>query len=66
MTQHFNVIIMCLPCSHRWVGMVECQTSLFRLECPDCGAQDSFASFIPDEYLEDFSLNNPEVEDAQA
>lgn len=51
---HFNVLAMCLPCGHRWIGTVIAKTSLFKLECPSCGAFDSFASFIPPDYSEEF------------
>lgn len=60
---HFNVLAVCFApkwahdpseelCLHRWIGTVMAQTSLFKLECPVCGAQNSFASFIPHDYLE--------------
>jgi len=48
----FNVLAMCLKCKHRWVGNVMPETSLFKLECPKCGKQDSFASFMPADYEE--------------
>lgn len=63
---HFNVLAMCVSeeyddvtfdtrvCGHRWIGTVVARTSLFKLECPKCGQQDSFASFIPGDYLEEF------------
>jgi hypothetical protein len=47
----YAVAAMCLICNRRWLGKVTPTTSLFKLECPDCGAQDSFASMLPDEYL---------------
>lgn len=47
---HFNVLALCLRCWHRWIGTVHFRTSLFHLECPRCKQDDSFASFIPDEY----------------
>lgn len=50
--QHFNVLAICLPCSHRWIGVVHFETPLFKLECPSCGAQESFASIVPKEFLE--------------
>lgn len=59
---YFNVIALCLLCRHKWIGMVEVETSLFTLQCPACGTQDSFASFLPDDYLEEFSdRKKPEV-----
>ncbi len=61
---HFNVLAMCVAerfdgishtvCGHRWIGTVVANTSLFKLECPKCGEYDSFASFIPVDYLEEF------------
>lgn len=64
---HFNVLALCLEvercivtggtykmCGHRWIGTVVSKTSLFKLECPKCGAQNSFASFIPHDYLQEF------------
>lgn len=55
---HFVVMAMCLPCKKRWIGTVVARTSLFSLECPACGAQESFASFMPVEYTDEF---NPEM-----
>lgn len=46
----FTIIAMCVECKFRWIGSVEASTSLFKLECPNCHMQDSFASFIPQEY----------------
>ena len=62
----FAVLALCLeasenesmdylePCFHRWVAGVPKKTSLFKLECPSCGAQNSFASILPSEYLDVF------------
>ena len=58
---HFNVWAMCLPCSHRWIGVVHFSTSLFKLECPSCGAQESFASIIPGEYLEAHNATDEDI-----
>lgn len=58
---HFNVLALCLACGpenteykhhQRWIATVTARTSLFALECPRCGEQDSFAAFIPHEYTE--------------
>ena len=46
----FNVLALCLTCHTRWVGTVHFQTPLFALGCPGCNAQNSFVSFIPNEY----------------
>lgn len=51
---YFNVIALCLVCTGKWIGTVKATASLFQLECPHCKEFDSFASFIPDEYLEQF------------
>lgn len=57
----FTAMAICLaesdlgmPCFYRWIAGVEPMTSLFRLECPQCHAQDSFAAVVPSEYLEHF------------
>lgn len=50
--KYWVVIAMCMPCGARWVGTVPILQSLFTLECPSCGAKDSFASFIPKDYSE--------------
>ena len=47
---HFNVFAMCVVCAARWVATVHYKTPLLMLECPACGAQESFPSFIPDSY----------------
>lgn len=51
---HYAIAALCLVCSYRWFGLVVKDTSLFALECPSCRAQHSFASFMPDVYLESF------------
>lgn len=51
---HFVLAVLCVPCSHRWIGVTHHTTSLFKLECPSCGAQESFASILPPEYLNQF------------
>lgn len=48
----YTVMVLCLTCDHRWIGGVPIETSLFKLECPQCGAQNSFASFVPEDYQE--------------
>lgn len=56
----FAALAMCVEqvagevCFHRWIAGVPKDTSLFRLECPGCGAQNSFASILPSEYLGEF------------
>lgn len=51
---HFSIIAFCLMCDRRWIGSVPARTSLFTLECPECGSTKSFASFLPDAYMENF------------
>lgn len=60
MMTHFNVFALCLECKKRWIGTVEVKASLFELECPECHKQNSFASIIPDEYVD--GINEPEEE----
>lgn len=43
-------------CGHRWVAGIPKDTSLFKLECPSCHEQNSFASILPNEYLSDFGV----------
>ncbi len=50
----FNVLAVCFGCLNRWIGTVEAKVALHRLECPTCGAFDSFASILPHDYLEAF------------
>jgi len=50
---HFTIMALCLLCDKRWIGLVTKRTNLFGLECPRCGMKESFASFIPQKYLEE-------------
>jgi hypothetical protein len=50
----FSALALCLSCQKRWTAGVPKDTSLFKLECPDCHDQNSFASILPSEYLEEF------------
>jgi hypothetical protein len=52
----FTALAMCLECQKRWVAGVPKETSLFRLECPECHKQNSFASILPSEYLSEFGV----------
>jgi hypothetical protein len=47
-----TVFSLCCKCMARWAAHVEIGCALFKLECPNCGAHDSFPSFISAEYLE--------------
>lgn len=51
MSETHTVLVLCVVCRYKWVGNVLTRTSLFKLECPRCGEFNSFASFIPPEYL---------------
>lgn len=46
----YAISAMCIACDFRWVGGVRIETSLFYLECPNCGEQKSFASVLPEDY----------------
>jgi len=50
----YTVAAVCVRCFHRWIGSVLARTSLFGLECPECHMQESFASFLPEGYMEEF------------
>ncbi len=56
----FAALAICLSCQHRWVAGVPKNTSLFKLECPKCHVQDSFASVLPSEYLSEFEGEDDE------
>ena len=50
---HFNVMALCISrssnqevCLNKWVATVISGTCLFKLECPKCGAFNSFVSFL--------------------
>lgn len=49
---HWTLLALCLCCKKTWVATVMAETELFSLECPNCGGQDSFASFVPLDYLQ--------------
>lgn len=49
---YYSFWAMCLPCSHRWIAIVTIEVSIFKLTCPKCEAQESFASPIPQNYTE--------------
>lgn len=51
---HFNWFALCLPCQRTWIATAAVSTSVFGLECPTCGQQKSFASAIPDGFLDQF------------
>ncbi len=50
----YTIAAVCVRCWHRWLGSVMARTSLFGLECPECRQQESFATFLPDEYMQEF------------
>lgn len=47
----FAALAMCMECQYKWIAHIPPSTSLFKLECPQCGEQDSFASVLPMEYI---------------
>jgi hypothetical protein len=52
----FGVLAMCLHCNERWVDGAKKDQSLFKLDCPNCGERNSFASIVPAEYLKEFGV----------
>lgn len=50
-----GIVAMCVACQHRWYGLVYLGTSLLGLTCPECGEEQSFATFLPEGYLEAFN-----------
>jgi len=50
---YWTIFILCLPCLHRWIGAVTKGTALTSLECPRCGKSNSFASFLPADYIDE-------------
>lgn len=59
----WNAFALCLACGHKWLALVEVRTSLFKLECPECKKQNSFASLVPPEYSSDMAQAYPEEVD---
>lgn len=55
--KYFTALALCLACNHRWIASVLSRTSLFKLQCPICMVQDSFASLLTDDYKTDFMEN---------
>ena len=49
---HYKAFALCIQCSSRWIAIVHFKTSIFNLECPQCGEQDSFGSIIPEGHLD--------------
>jgi len=50
--KQFALVAICLDCHHKWICSVIAHTSLLKLECPKCYKNNSFASFLPRDYLE--------------
>ncbi len=46
------VLALCLECSTRWFGTVFAEACLLCLQCPMCGEQNSFATFLPTNYFD--------------
>lgn len=53
----FNASALCLACKTRWIATISEQTALFQLECPSCKCTESFASVLPQEYMDHFEVN---------
>lgn len=48
-----TVYVLCCSCRYKWFAAFEAiDAALFKLECPNCKAHDSFPSFVPRWYLE--------------
>lgn len=51
--QLFKVLVLCLECTHQYIGLIESETKIDKCMCPECHQQRSFVSFIPDEFSEE-------------
>ena len=49
----FASFALCLLCKSTWIAHHTADTPLNSLECPICFKQDSFASVLPDEYVDE-------------
>lgn len=47
----FVAMALCLECLHKWVATVPEDVRLYSLECPKCKKKNSFASVLPEEFL---------------
>lgn len=52
----FNAAAFCIHCRTRWIATISEKTALFNLECPSCKETDSFASVLPQEYMDKFEV----------
>lgn len=57
----WNVFALCLACGTKWIGTVPNNVSLFKLECPHCGNFNSFATFVPDDYVNSLKDSMPKM-----
>lgn len=49
--RHWVFSAMCRTCMYAWVAVVPKDTNIFKLECKHCGDFNSFASYIPSDFL---------------
>lgn len=47
----YMVTAICLICQKRWIEAVTHNTAIFKLPCPSCKSRESYASFVPYEFL---------------
>lgn len=50
-THWVTFFALCLGCMNRWYATAPIEVNVFKLECPECGECDSFASIMPEHYL---------------
>lgn len=55
----FVAMCLCLECHGTWMGCFNIKMSLFKLRCPHCQKQRSFASVIPREFMAAFMPEKP-------
>lgn len=54
--EHMTAFALCLDCKVRWFAVVHDVRSWFQLECPQCGAHNSFAAPLPAALSEHFEI----------
>jgi len=52
--KRYAVAAFCMICNSTWIGTVFGKTNILELKCPRCGECDSFASFLPDDFMKEF------------
>lgn len=55
----FVAMCLCLECQGTWMGCFAIKVSLFKLRCPHCHKQKSFASVVPREFMVAFMPEKP-------